>query len=74
VKVEIVSQVGLLISTGIISGNGGVGVVKIDGHVVGIDLGTTDCGVAIYREGCVELIPNENGHFVTPSVVHATPD
>lgn len=37
--------------------------------IVGIDLGTTNCACAIYRNGAVEMIPNSLGHVLTPSAV-----
>ncbi len=37
--------------------------------VIGIDLGTTTTVAAVFRNGKRELIPNEEGSFVTPSAV-----
>ena len=37
---------------------------------IGIDLGTTNSLAVTYREGEVELIPNQFGEYLTPSVVH----
>lgn len=37
--------------------------------IIGIDLGTTNCASAVFRNGEVEMIPNSLGHVLTPSAV-----
>jgi molecular chaperone HscC len=37
--------------------------------IVGIDLGTTNSLVGIWRDGAATLIPNSLGHMLTPSAV-----
>ena len=37
--------------------------------IVGIDLGTTNSAVGIWRDGQAELIPNSLGDVLTPSAV-----
>jgi molecular chaperone HscC len=40
--------------------------------IVGIDLGTTNSLVAVFRDGAPQLIPNALGHVLTPSAVSVT--
>lgn len=42
--------------------------------IVGIDLGTTNSLVAVWRDGKAELIPNALGHVLTPSCVSLADD
>jgi molecular chaperone HscC len=42
--------------------------------IVGIDLGTTNSLIGIWRNGQAELIPNALGHLLTPSVIGVAED
>ncbi len=36
---------------------------------IGIDLGTTNGLIAVWKDGAAQLIPNKFGEYLTPSII-----
>ncbi len=47
---------------------------RVQGNIVGIDLGTTKSAIGIWKNGKPEIIPNKIGHRIIPSLVLLTHD
>ena len=47
-------------------------IIIISNYSVGIYLGPNDCSITIYRDGKVEITPNDWGEWTIPSIVSFT--